>query len=86
MKKKNFSLIFCLPMILNGYPFVAKNERCVHVRVYMCRSLECLIAGLEALEQRKGWKSLQFETLLGIHEVLKCFLPREGPSQLPLPP
>lgn len=55
------------------------------VHVYVNRSSECLIAGGELLEQRKGWKRLQFETLLGIYEVLKCFLPGEGPSQLPVP-
>lgn len=55
------------------------------VHVYMSRSLECLIGGGELLEQRKGWKCLQFETLLGIYEVLKCLVPGEGPSQLPVP-
>lgn len=63
---------------------VTTNEYFVDTHVYMSRSLECLIASLELLEQRKGWKRLQFETLLGIYEVLKCFLPRE-PSQLPVP-
>lgn len=49
------------------------------------RSPECFIGSLELLEQRKGWKRLQFETLLGIYEVLKCFLPGERLSQLPVP-
>lgn len=39
---------------------------------------EGLPGGLELLEQREGRKWLQFETLLGIYEALKCFLPWGG--------